>query len=238
MIMHPSYRQRMIWFQPQHRLKIMLTKRVQDTEWRKLDFSLWLDVWSHDGFLLIAIIYAKQSEAGYWMGKCRRRNLPGLGGVQRWPIRLAGWDWTDTLTIRFMSPEMLFARGSMSFKTGSSQFSMTSFQDTFDCLRHDFQRISPRSASKGTLRQNLAPFTLLKHFWKIWNCRTGQSLYWTSSVCGKWHSTTNGWEHITVLGLSANWYFRRRRKSYQITARWICHWTNTKDVLLRLLGSN
>ena len=99
-------------------------------------------------FLLIAIIYAKnnQKQVVEWVN-IEEEIYQAL--VAEFKDDLSDWQAEierDTLTIRFMSRKCCLHEARMSFKTGSSQFLMTSFQDTFDCLRHDFQRIFPRSA--------------------------------------------------------------------------------------------
>ena len=144
----------------------MLTKRVQETEEES-----WISVSDLMSglmmvFLLIAIIYAKnnQKQVIEWVN-VEEEIYQAL--VAEFKDDLSNWQAEierDTLTIRFMSPEMLFARGSDELQDRFKSILDDFFPRYVRLLAARFPKDISEVRMKGTLHQNLAPYPLLTHF--------------------------------------------------------------------------
>ena len=223
----------------------MLTKRLPETEEES-----WISVSDLMSglmmvFLLIAIIYAKtnQKQVIEWVN-VEEEIYQAL--VSEFKDDLTNWEAEierDTLTIRFMSPEMLFARGS------------DELQDRFKLILNDF---FPRYVQLLALQfpEEIAEVRIEGHtssefgalpsdeaFLKNMELSQDRTISVLKYSFGLQEATLHKrWmqEHITALGLSSARLVLKGGQENRVKSRRVefAIRTNTKDVLLRLHSTN
>lgn len=223
----------------------MLTKRVQDTEEES-----WISVSDLMSglmmvFLLIAIIYAKNSQKQVieWVN-VEEEIYQAL--VAEFKDDLTDWQAEierDTLTIRFMSPEMLFARGSDELQDRFKSILDDFFPRYVRLLASRFPKEISEVRIEGHTSSEFGALPSGEAFLKNMELSQDRTISVLKYSFGLREVTLhNKWmrEHITALGLSSARLILQGGEENRTKSRRVefAIRTNTKDVLLRLLGSN
>ena len=209
--------------------------------WRKSSWAAILGI----VFLLIAIIYAKnnQKQVIEWVN-VEEEIYTAL--VSEFKDDLTEWQAEierDTLTIRFMSPEMLFSRGS------------NELQDRFKFILDDFfpryvQLLASRFSEdisevriEGHTSSEFGNLSSSEAFLKNMELSQERTISVLKYSFGLREVTLhNKWmqEHITALGLSSARLVLQGGEENRVKSRRVefAIRTHTKDVLQRLLGSS
>ena len=223
----------------------MLTNRLEETEEES-----WISVSDLMSglmmvFLLIAIIYAKtnQKQVIEWVN-VEEEIYQAL--VSEFKDDLTDWQAEierETLTIRFMSPEMLFARGSDDLRDSFKHILNDFFPRYVQLLVSRFSEQIAEVRIEGHTSSEFGALPSDKAFLKNMELSQDRTISVLKYSFGLREVTPhNKWmqEHITALGLSSARLVLKGGEENRTKSRRVefAIRTNTKDVLMRLHGTN